>query len=127
MRPVSFTGPIFGSSAITDHGDEAGATAGLTAWRSHTPIVHPCPDNPAPSSRKSMGRSELGAAGCAGERDDVTDVLHAGKIHEHALEPEPEAGVRGGSILTKLEVPPVGCLGKLLRSDLVDEHVVPLF
>src|SRR5690606_18514673 len=69
---------------------------------------------------------ELGRAGGARERNDVADVLHAGHVHEQALEAEAEAGVGDGAEASEIEVPGVGGFGEAVRSDLFPEHVEAL-
>src|SRR5690606_30917496 len=64
---------------------------------------------------------ELGRAGGARERNDVADVLHAGHVHEQALEAEAEAGVGDGAEASEIEVPGVGGFGEAVRSDLFPE------
>src|SRR5215217_1037739 len=71
--------------------------------------------------------SKFGAAGRAKEGDHVADVLHAGEVHQHALEPQTEPRMWRRAELAQLEVPPVGLFGKRLGPDLLEEDVVPFF
>src|SRR4051794_20070209 len=71
--------------------------------------------------------SELGVARGARKRDDVADVLHAGQVHQHALDTEAKPRVRSRAKLAKLEVPPVSGLGQLLGADLLEQNIVALF
>src|SRR5712691_605482 len=79
-----------------------------------SPLLPPC---------RTAIRSRLPVAGCrlpvAGgvailefrrarrsrEWDYVADVFHAGQVHHHALQSQSEAGVRGRSVLTQIEIP----------------------
>ena len=44
----------------------------------------------------------------AGEGDDVAHVLHAGGVHDRALETKAKAGVRDGAEASNVEIPPAG-------------------
>src|SRR6266849_2429449 len=63
----------------------------------------------------------------AGEGDDVADVLHAGEVHHHPLQTQPEAGVRRGAELAQLQIPPVILFRQALLPDGGEQDVVALF
>src|SRR5690606_36437170 len=95
--------------------------------RSQTSRIFPRPA--AGAARAALppgGASELRPARGPRVGDDVSDVLHAGDVHEHALEAQAEARVRGRTEFSKLEVPPVGGLRQALFADALEEHVVTL-
>ena len=54
---------------------------------------------------------KLGVSGGSREGNDVANVLHAGYIHENALEPETEAGVGTAPPSANVEVPGKGLPG----------------
>src|SRR5690349_5044028 len=50
-------------------------------------------------------RLKLRASGCAGKRNDITNICDTGHEHQHALETEAEAGMGHGPITAEIEIP----------------------
>ena len=73
-----------------------------------------------------QGCLELRVLRGARERDDVTDVLHAGDEEDQALEAQAEAGMRAGAVLPRVEVPLVVAHVHVASLDLLLQLVVAL-
>src|SRR5579872_3066727 len=62
----------------------------------------------------------------ARERDDVTDVVHAGGVDDRALQAQAEAGVRDSAVTAQVAVPPVRLGIQLEVAEARVQHVQPL-
>ena len=72
-------------------------------------VSGPPAGSPAPPQGADDGRtdSELGVPDSARVWQDVTDVVHARKVHDQALEAQTEARVRAAAIAPEVKIVPV--------------------
>src|SRR5204862_2449440 len=61
------------------------------------------------------------------KRDRLADVRDAADPRHRALDAEPEAGVHERAVLAQVEIPAVGVLRQLLRTDPREQLVVVVF
>ena len=72
-------------------------------------------------------KSECRIIGCAGERNDVANVLHTCHKQEQTFESEPESGVWTSTVTTRVKIPPEFLCRHLQLVDARHQLVVTLF